>query len=137
MIGRTVAVWLLLICAETVNGFLRGLFIAPYYGDHVGRRISFGFAVVLITAITAMTIRWIGPRNVIQTLLIGISWAFLTFCFEAFLIRPALGIPWDRLWTDYDPRQGGLMAFGMVVLFMVPSVVFGLLGVLPRTAKKR
>jgi hypothetical protein len=30
---------------------------------------------------------------------------------------------WDRIASDFDPRRGGLLAFGMLVILVAPRLV--------------
>jgi hypothetical protein len=30
---------------------------------------------------------------------------------------------WDRFASDFDPRRGGLLAFGMLVIFVAPRLL--------------
>jgi hypothetical protein len=119
-------VWLILIAVESLNGYLRGHFVLPFLGDQPARIVSFLVAIILIVTISTLTIGWVGGRGVTQLLGIWVLWALLTFCYEAFVIRPLLNISWEQLFADYDPLKGGLMAIGMTLLIFIPSIAFGL-----------
>lgn len=121
---RSVAVWFLIMGAETVNGAFRELIVTPRIGELTARRVSFAIALLLITGITLITIRWIGARKAIDLIGVGALWSLLTFCFEMFLIRPLADIPWERFLADYDPLQGGLMSFGLLFLLFLPLASF-------------
>ena len=45
----------------------------------------------------------------------GLFWLALTLAFEIGLGRTT-GMSWDRIASDFDPRRGGLLAFGMLVI---------------------
>lgn len=129
---RTFSVWLAIIAAETVNGVAREIFISPKVGDATARRISFGIALVLIWAIAYMSASLFKTLSNAGRLFIGIVWASLTFCFEVFVIGTLASISTERIIADYDPRQGGLMGFGMLYLIIAPTMGHLLRGVFDR-----
>lgn len=118
----TVFVWLAIILAETLNGIVRELFITPRLGDGTARRISFGIALLLILAIAYRSAPMFSALTNAERVLVGLAWAVLTFCFEVFLIGSITGISTERIIADYDPRQGGLMAFGLLYLIASPTL---------------
>jgi hypothetical protein len=46
----------------------------------------------------------------------------LTLTFEIGL-RRATGMLWDRIASDFDPRRGGLLSFGMLVILVSPRLL--------------
>ncbi|HMT06504.1 MAG TPA: hypothetical protein PKA82_00765 [Pyrinomonadaceae bacterium] len=119
---RTVTVWLSIILAETLNGIVRELFITPQLGDISARRVSFGIALVLILAIAYLSAPMFAALTNAGRILVGIVWSVVTLCFEVFLIGSITGISTERIIADYDPRLGGLMAFGMLYLIAAPTL---------------
>lgn len=53
---------------------------------------------------------------------LGLFWLALTLTFEIGLGR-ATGMAWDRLASDFDPRRGGLLGFGMLVILVTPRIL--------------
>ena len=121
---RGITVWLLLVIAESINGILREIFLVPVLGAVQARQVSFLTALVLISAITLMSIRWIGAVTTIQLLLIGIMWAGLMLSFEWALGKFVLGVSFEKFAAEYDPRQGGMMAIGMLFLIFIPLIAY-------------
>ncbi len=130
LITRSIAVWLLIIATETVNGVVRELFIAPRVGAQIGRRVSFCIAIVLIALVALYFVRWIGAVTVTQLLGVGFIWAILTFLFEVLAGSLIAGREWDQLITDFVPSKGGLMAFGLVLMQIVPALAYRLILIL-------
>ncbi|MBL8227953.1 MAG: hypothetical protein JNL98_05730 [Bryobacterales bacterium] len=122
---RALAVWLLIILAETVHGILRGLFLVPVLGDFRSRQVSVGSGILIIFAITYLCIRWIGASTRSTLLRIGAVWGVLTLCFEG-LIGWATGASWERMLSDYRIDQGGLLGFGMCLLVLSPWLAYRL-----------
>ena len=126
---RGIAVWSAIIVAESVHGTLRELLLKPAIGDLRARQISFFTAVALIFAIMVGCIRWVNAVNRLQLILIGISWVFLTTGFEAFVVRPSLGVPWESFYADYNVFEGGMMGFAMFILAIMPLAAARVRGV--------
>ncbi len=118
-LARGALAWVLIAAAETVHGVARGLFLTPRVGDLASRQIGVLTGSALILVIAWLLARWIGATSRSQLLAVGTVWLVLMAGFEAGLGR-ALGLPWHRIASDYDPRQGGMMALGMAVLFLAP-----------------
>jgi hypothetical protein len=69
LFARALAVWLLIILAESIHGTLRTLLLVPVVGDFPARQISVFTGAVIIFAIAWFTHRWVfapspGPRHV-------------------------------------------------------------------------
>lgn len=119
---RGLVVWLIIICAESLHGTLRELFLKPLIGDLPARQIGFFTALAIIFAITFIFIRWIRASNYKQLFAVGILWAALTFVFEALIVRPALNVSWERFLADYNIFEGGVMAIGLTILALAPFI---------------
>jgi hypothetical protein len=117
---RALLVWLVIIAAESVNGTLRTLYLAPVIGDFPARRVGVFVAIAVIFAITLAFSRWMAARTRAQLLGIGVLWVVLTVIFEFALGRGVLHYEWSRLLSDYDLSQGGLMLFGLLALAFTP-----------------
>lgn len=122
-LARGLAVWLVIMLAESAHGALRQIFLAPAVGDLTARRIAFFTGMLLIFAIAFLLIRWIGAPTSSALFAIGAMWAVLTLSFEFGIGYFALGYTRERLLEDYDVSRGGLMAFGIVYMVFVPYLV--------------
>jgi hypothetical protein len=117
---RALLVWLVIIAAESVNGTLRTLYLAPVIGDFPARRVGVLIAVAIIFAITLAFIRWMGARTRAQLLGVGVMWVVLTVVFEFALGRGVFHYDWSRILSDYDLSRGGLMVFGLLAMVFTP-----------------
>jgi hypothetical protein len=118
---RGFAVWLLIALAETVHGTLRTLLLVPRVGDLASRQIGVFTGSAMILAVAYLTVRWLRARSGAELLAAGLLWLALMLGFEVTLGR-LLGASWERILSDYDPRQGGLMLLGMAVLAAAPAL---------------
>jgi hypothetical protein len=128
---RALLVWLLLLATEFVHGTARTLLLAPAIGDRPARQVSVLTGSLLILAIACLTIRWLRPTSRATVVGIGVLWLGLMLGFELLFGRLVAGLSWSRIGADYDPRHGGFLAFGMVVLALSPWVACRLRGCLP------
>ena len=126
---RGLAIWLLIMLAESVHGTLRQLFLAPLVGDFPARRIAFFTGMLLIFAIAYFFIRWIAAPSVKSLFAVGLLWMILTAGFEFGLGRLVLNYSWERILEDYDVSRGGLMGFGLSFMFLAPFLAAKLRGV--------
>ena len=117
---RGIAIWLVIIFIESLHGTARRLFLEPVLGDFRARQVSMFTGSLIIFAITFLFIRWIQATSIRQLLGIGLLWLVLTVGFEILLGRLVLGLPWDRITSDYNLRQGGLMIIGLFILTLSP-----------------
>ena len=119
---RALAVWLVLIVAESVHGVLRTLLLAPVVGDFKARQISVFTGSLLILAVAYLFVRWIRPGTTGRLITVGLLWLALTMLFEVALGRFVIGYSWNRLASDYDLARGGLMPFGLLILALSPLI---------------
>ena len=103
--SRAMLTWLLIVISETIHGIVRQRFIAS----------------VIIFAIAYLCIRWIGPRTIGQQLRVGALWVVLMLAFE-FGLGLMLGYSRERMLSDYDLANGGLMGFGLLFLLFAPML---------------
>lgn len=120
--ARALAVWFLIIVAESLHGTLRELLLKPYVGDLRARQFAVFTGMLIILGVTYTFIRWIRAETTRALLLVGLLWVALTLAFEVSLGVFVLGYSWARLREDYDLTRGGFLAFGMIVLWLSPLI---------------
>jgi hypothetical protein len=125
---RALAVWLLIVFAESVHGTLRQLFLAPLVGDFMARRIAFFVAVPLIFLITYFFIRWISAPDTKSLFSVGLMWMILMALFEFGLGLLVMNYSWERMFEDYDISRGGLMGLGLLFMIFAPWLAAKLRG---------
>lgn len=131
---KAFATWLLFIVVESLNGTIRELWLVPALGNVRAHQIAFVSGSILILTIATLLIRWLHPSRIVQLLQVGFLWLVLTLGFEISLERFILGYSWNRIAADYNPAQGGLMAFGLMLLLFAPLIAAKLRGALPGSA---
>lgn len=128
--AKAIAVFVLIAIAETLHGMLRMKYLNRPLGDRRARQLGVLTGSLLIVLISWFLVPWIGPRTVADTFLIGGLWLVLMLSFDIGLGRYVFHASWSRILREFDPRQGGFLALGMLVLFLAPFVVAKVLGLL-------
>jgi hypothetical protein len=123
MLIRALIVCVLIAAAETVHGILRVRLLNRRVGDHRARQIGVGTASLIILAIAWLTVPWMAPASAGDALTIGGLWLGAMLAFEISLGRFVFHASWDRIFSDFDFRRGGLLGFGMLVLFFAPLLM--------------
>jgi hypothetical protein len=123
--------WLLIAVAESIHGTIRQLFIAPAIGDLPARQIGVFIGSAIVFAIAWLCILWIGAVTVGQQLRVGALWVMLIVAFEIGL-GLSLGYSRERMLSDYDLADGGLMGFGLLFLLFAPMMAAKIRGVDPQ-----
>jgi hypothetical protein len=130
MIRRAVAVWVVLILTEILHGIARGILLVPYVGEFRSNQIGVFTGLLIIFAISLIFVRWIGASRSSELLRIGILWLGLTLAFELLFGRFVVGASWERLASDYNVLEGGLLPFGMIFLTLSPLLAGKVRGVI-------
>jgi len=123
---RAIGIWLVIAAAVTVHGILRVRFLNRRFGDRRARQIGVFSGSLIILAVAWLAIPWIAVRSTADCLMVGSLWLTLMLAFDLGLGRFYFRFPWSRLLADLDPRQGGLLGFGMLVLFLSPLLTASL-----------
>jgi hypothetical protein len=124
LLGRTVAVWLLMMLIESVHGVLRAMLLVPRVGDLPARQIGVFTGSLLILAVTYVSLGWLRLDWPRLRFVAGVVWVVLTLAFEVVLGRFVLDYPWSRLAADYNLARGGLMGLGLLVMLFAPSIAY-------------
>ena len=127
-LARAIAVWLIIIVAESISGTIRSLWLIPAVGEVRAGQIGFVVGVIIVIATAWLFIRWMRPKRPSALVAIGLLWAALTLAFEVALGRLVLNYSWERMLSDYDIAQGGLMLIGLAVLLFAPLIAATLRG---------
>lgn len=122
-------IWLTLVLVESGHGILRRLLLEPYLGDLRARQLSVFTGAALIVLVFWLTLKRLGPHPAQRWWTLGLFWLALTLAFEVGLGRAA-GMSWDRIASDFDPRRGGLLSFGMLVILVAPRWIAARRGLL-------
>lgn len=123
MLVRAVIVWMVIAMAEVIHGILRVRLLNRRVGDHRARQIAVGTGSILILFISWFALPLIAPHSRSDALAIGTLWLVAMLTFEITLGRFIFHAPWAKITADFDLRRGGLLGFGMLILFFAPLLL--------------
>lgn len=127
---RVLTVWIIIIFAEMIHGILRGLFLVPVFGDLASRQIGVFTGSLIILVISYITVRWIGAKIKTELLITGLIWMLLTIAFEISFGRLVMNYPWERILSDFNILNGGLLPIGMIFLMLSPLIAAKIRGII-------
>jgi hypothetical protein len=102
------------------NGGVREAVLVPHLGSSAAHVASTLLLSALILAMAWFTIRWIGPRFIRDTLVIGALWMALTFAFEFLAGHYLFGVPWRTIIADYDIVSGRIWPLVPLTTLIAP-----------------
>jgi hypothetical protein len=117
---RAAAIWLALLVLAVANGAFRQAALDPGLGPMRAHPVSTLLLCVVILAVTALTIRWIGPKTAGQAWTIGIAWVTATLAFELLGGHYLFGRPWNALLADYALTAGRIWPLVLVTILVAP-----------------
>jgi hypothetical protein len=120
LLQKAFVVWLLLMVIESSHGMARVALLEPAFGDFRARQVATFTDSVLIFTLAFFCVGWIGAATRWQLLDVGALWLLLTVMFELVLGRLMMHLSWERIASDYNLLQGGLMPIGLLVLTLSP-----------------
>ena len=127
---RAIVVWLILIFAETLHGAARSILLEPYVGDLRARQIGVFSGSIIFFCIALASARWVGAMRTSQLIGVGVVWLLLTVAFEVSFGRFVLGYSWQRVASDYNIPEGGLLPLGLAALTASPYVAGKVRGII-------
>jgi hypothetical protein len=125
---RAVALWFLLMAAETLQGLWRVKVLAIWIGDAFARDVAVFTGSLIILLITFACIDWIPAHDARTLLRVGASWVVLTIGYELVLGRFAFGLSWNEIASDFDVFHGRLLPLGLFFLLFAPLLAAWLRG---------
>jgi hypothetical protein len=120
MFSKTLEVWLVLVVLAVLNGTFRELVLVPRLGEYPGHVMSCVMLSVAIATTAWMSIGWIGPATVVESLIVGGVWLAATVSFEFLVGHYIFATSWDRLLADYQILRGRLWILVLAATFCAP-----------------
>jgi hypothetical protein len=117
---RAIEVWVFISAVEVVHGVARIALLEPLIGDFPARQVAVFSGSALIVGTTFLFRGWMGTTSIRDCLFVGGMWVLLTIVSEIVLGKVVFEVSWSRIYEDYDLVHGGLMPFGLIVMFLAP-----------------
>jgi hypothetical protein len=125
---RAIALWFLLMMAETLHALWRVKVLALWIGDAAALDVSVFTGSLVILLITWACIGWIPARSARTLLLVGFTWVVLTIAYELGLGRLVFHQTWTEIASDFDLLHGRLFPIGHLFLMFSPLLAARLRG---------
>lgn len=122
LILRGFAVWLIIIFAEGLYGLARLILLQPVVGDFRARQAAVFSGILIIFIISYLFIKWLRAKDNFQLMTVGVLWLLLAVSFEISLGRFVMQFSWERIFSDYNVINGGLLPFGLLLLMLAPVI---------------
>ena len=122
MLGRAVAVWLVLVCVAIGNGALREAVLNPRVGATAGHVLSTVMLCFGIAFVSWVTIPWIHPMTAREAARLGALWLLLVLLFEFGFGHFIARKPWSELFADYDLLRGRVWVLVLVTTAVAPCL---------------
>lgn len=129
---RALALWMILMLAETLHGLWRVKVLAIWIGDAAAREVSVFTGSLVILLITFAFIGWISARSAPTLLMVGATWVALTVVYEFILGRVVFHQTWADIASDFDLLHGRLLPIGLLFLLFAPLLAARLRGQIGR-----
>lgn len=121
---RALLIGLVIAVIETVHGILRVRWLNRRLGDKRARKVTVASGSLLVLFTAWLTVPWIGINSTSDAWITGAIWVTELLTYDLWLGRWYFGFSWRRLLSDFDPRQGGMLGLGMLVLLAAPWLVW-------------
>jgi hypothetical protein len=122
MLLRAITIGFLLVGLEIVQGILRVRLLNRRLGDHRARQVGVFIGSVVILVVAWCCSDWMGAKTRAELLGVGALWLGLMLACDLFFGRVVFRFSWSRIARDFDPRCGGLLGLGMLVLLLAPWI---------------
>ncbi len=108
MLLKATWVWLLIVAAAILNGFLREKVLVSMLGTAAALPASGVLLAILIFLIALMSIPFIHPADTKACIRIGLYWLVLTLSFEFLFGYFIMGKSWNEIVQVFNVLQGDL-----------------------------
>lgn len=120
LLGRVIALCLLLASAETLHGIFRAAVLAPRLGKKRALKVSIVSGSLLAFAICWWRVPDMDLQGDGPLLGLGVAIALFMASFDIALGKLVLKRPWRKAFVDFDPRTGNYLLFGVLLMVMFP-----------------
>lgn len=127
MAAKALAIWAVLLLLALLNGVLREAVLIPKLGLTPGFVISGLLLCMFILAVVYLLLPWLGLREPMPLLLLGLAWLILTLGFE-FSFGWLRGKTLAQVLDAYTFKGGNLWLLVLLVVLVAPRVAATLRG---------
>ena len=123
---RYILMWIPMFFIAIVNGAARDLWYGKRFADAFAHQLSTLTALLLFSLYIWAVLRVFPPQSSRHAVAIGLLWLGLTIAFEFLFGHYVAGLPWSRLWSDYNVLAGRLWMLIPLWLAVAPFFFYRL-----------
>lgn len=128
MILRYILAWLPMVLIAIANGVLREGTYGKQVSELRAHQISTLTGILLFGVYIGILTQVWHLESAQQALIIGFIWLLMTVAFEFLFGHYVAKHSWQRLWQDYDLRQGRVWLLVLIWIAIAPFVFYAALG---------
>lgn len=117
-----------LAATETLHGIARTVLVVPRIGKERALRLSIFTGSALAFGVCFYLVPGLGLGSASAHVYLGLFLALFMAAFDAAMGRFLFRRSWAKVATDFDPRSGNLLVFGLAFLVACPLAVRALRG---------
>jgi len=120
---RILSLCIALAGAETIHGIVRMRVLVPRVGFKIAQRISIITGSLLASFLCFLFVPPMGLQARIHLLALGALLSTFMAAFDIIIGRFAARRPWRTVMSDFNPKNGNLLLFGLIWLVFSPWIV--------------
>ena len=128
MILRTLALCVALAGTETLHGIVRTVWLVPRLGKERALKLSAFSGSLLALLVCCYFVPGLGLDRLPEQLLLGGLLAAFMASFDIAMGLLLMRKPFRKVATDFDPRSGNWLLFGLVALVFMPALAMAIAG---------
>ena len=121
---RIAALCIVLASAETLHGIVRTTIVTPRIGKERAIKLSALTGTLLALAICWVLVPDIGFTSTRAHFLLGMGLAAFMAAFDIAVGRLLMRKSWAKIWPDFNPSRGNFLAYGLLALCFIPTLIF-------------
>src|SRR5512139_378825 len=123
---KYILAWIPMLCIAILNGAVRELWLVNYLGELRAHQVSSATGIVLLGVYIWVIIRNWRPESAATAIAIGLIWLAMTVAFEFLFGFYARGLPWGRLFHDYNLLAGRVWVLVLAWVTVAPYLFYRL-----------
>jgi hypothetical protein len=131
LLVKSTVIWIAFIPLAIINGLFREKFLVPLCGQDRALPLSGISCALFFFLLAYVSLPWLAPLTLHQSLLIGLSWLAMTVLSEFLFGRVIAGKPWNELLQAYNIFTGNLWILVLVVVAASPVLAAKLRALTP------
>jgi hypothetical protein len=123
---KYILAWIPMLFIAIANGATREIWYVNYLGELRAHQVSCATGIVLLGLYIWFVIRVRKPESSGAALVVGVIWLLMTVAFEFLFGFYLRGLPWSRLFHDYNLFAGRVWVLVLAWVTIAPYLFYRL-----------